>query len=166
MPEIVLYKSLLSITKGGVSLLAVGDYLEGMVKIAPQTNVQPAGFADGLGARTFDRGNRMHTITFTKWTVYDSVAAALVGQMLLTKTLAAGAEDVQLRVYGYDGYDTLFQATVAEWPSDIYQRIVRMSFTIVGGAISGTLTTGVTRTVTDEAGNVVTDEGGGSVKEG
>lgn len=157
-----LFASLMRITQDGNVLLDIGDYLEGMIQIEPAREMQVAKYAGGNGARTFDRGNVMHQVSYVLWRLYDTAAQALAAQLAYTRLYGARlTADVQLRVTGYGGYVSIHEATTVDWRSMIHDRVMRMQFVIVGGAMGGTLSLGdIDRVITDQAGVNIASQAG------
>jgi hypothetical protein len=134
-----LYESVWKITVGATVVLDFGDYMEGMLQCEPQKEVDATPFVGG-GAKTFARPNIFHQFSWTKWHVCDSVHEAAALQLMHTKALKdlAGL-DVTIQIANNTGSVTLNKATVSAFPSAIYERFVRFSYSLLGGALSGEL---------------------------
>jgi len=155
---LTLHESIWQITVGATVLLDFEDFMEGIMEIDGQPEVDATGFVGG-GGRTFARENIFHGFSWTKWHVFDTAQQAAAYQLNHTKALKELAGlDAVIKVALHAGSMTLNKATVVAFPSGIYERFARFNYTLHGGALSGEIT--VADLLGFEDGSVVGTEDG------
>jgi hypothetical protein len=122
-----------------VLLALLTDYLTGMVSFNASKQSQGVGFVGADFMKFYDRGNRRHTLSFTKAIQYSSVQEAMIQQALFVSGVQVGRKTVQVD-YQYNSGDpiTLSDCVVTAWASGVDEQFLIASYTISAGAISGT----------------------------
>jgi hypothetical protein len=134
-----LYESIWKITVGATVVLDYEDYMDGMLQCDAQPEVDAAAFVGG-NAATFERPNIFHQFTWTTLRMFDSPQQAAAFQLSHSIALKSVAgQDAVIQIQNHSGSITLNKATMVSFPSALLDRFVRVTYTMLGGALSGEL---------------------------
>ena len=166
-------ESVYRIVHGSTVLLDLDDWLLEDPEIQPVKDVQRSQFAGGLAARTWDRGNKMHTLTFSRWRLHSSTWQAAAARLATLAAWPDGAQDVTVGIAFHTGTLTIYKATITGLKCQAYDRLTLTEYVVEGGALTGELTfSGLPGTdpvpvddaIGGEDGSAIGDEGGGMIE--
>lgn len=153
------FESIYQIVHGNDVLLDFDDWLLEDPEIQPVKDVQASKFAGGDGARTWDRGNKMHTLSFSRWRLYNSLREAAAARLATIAGWPDGALAVTITVAQHTGKLTLYKATITGLKCQAHESLTLTSYTIEGGALTGSLVF----VGEEEPGEVIGGEDGGVI---
>ena len=134
-----LYESATTLLLGEVTLLAEGDWLDGRVSLSPARMVQQVGLWQEDGARTWERGNFSHTVSWVVVRQHASPAAAHEWMLAHQAEIQAlgGDETLHITIAGTEGSMTLAHASVTGVQCSTFEAFSRSSYVILGGELGG-----------------------------
>ena len=153
-------QSPLRITLGATVLVDYEAWFEGgLPKIDQAREVQEAKFVRGVSGKTFDRGNLMHSISWTVMRLHESPQAAEAYRLNTLATLPTGGVDLTIEVSGHEGAMVIASATITDVQTGTHEQCSRIVYALKGGAITGGPLALMGRLLTEEGDGLLTEDG-------
>ncbi|WP_009960333.1 hypothetical protein [Verrucomicrobium spinosum] len=153
-------ESPLKITLGATVLVDYDAWFEGgLPKIDQTGEVQEVKYVRAAGGKTFDRGNRMHSISWTVMRLHESPQAAEAFRLHTLASLPTGGVDLIIEVMGHEGEMVIASATITDVQTGTYEQCSRITYALKGGAITGAPLALMGRVLTEEGDGLLTEDG-------
>lgn len=149
----------MKITLGATVLVDYGDWFEGpLPQLDGKGDIQVAGYVSAAGVKTFDRGNRSHSMEWVVMKLHDSPMHALAHVLAMSVGRPAGGQLLTIELQGYEGSVTVAAASITGFKCGTHEQCSRISYSVMGGVMVNTLAL-AGRVLTEEGEDILTEDG-------